>query len=260
MQTKHFKTREQLIEEVKRQAPWATGPASPIQGGRKQAEKKLNNINPIDYGKTRNYGSGHVTKLSPYLHHGVLSLNEVRNYALSCSNEPEQAQHFIQELCWRDFWQLMAHRYPKWLWNDVEPYKTGFKPADYQQDLPDDIREGKTDVACINDFIKTLIATGYIHNHARMYIASYVVHFRKIKWQAGAQWFLEHLLDGDEASNNFSWQWIASTFSNKPYIFNLENVQKYFGNQVNTLEENNSRLNASYDFLNQQLFPNVHAI
>ena len=64
-----------------------------------------------------------------------------------------------------------------------------------------------------------------MHNHARMYLASYVVHFRRVRWQAGAEWFLTHLLDGNEASNNFSWQWVASTLSQKPYIFNLENVQ-----------------------------------
>ena len=60
-----------------------------------------------------------------------------------------------------------------------------------------------------------------------MYLASYVIHFRRIKWQTGAFGFATSS-DGDEASNNFSWQWVASTFSNKPYIFNLENVEKYF--------------------------------
>jgi deoxyribodipyrimidine photo-lyase len=88
-----------------------------------------------------------------------------------------------------------------------------------------------------------------------MYVASYIVHFRRIKWQAGANWFLQHLLDGDEASNNFSWQWVASTFSNKPYIFNLENVDKYFSGQVDTSAENNQLLNFSYDVLSQRLFP-----
>jgi deoxyribodipyrimidine photo-lyase len=88
-----------------------------------------------------------------------------------------------------------------------------------------------------------------------MYVASYIVHFRRIKWQAGANWFLQHLLDGDEASNNFSWQWVASTFSNKPYIFNLENVDTYFSGQVDTSAENNQPLNFSYDVLTQRLFP-----
>lgn len=90
-----------------------------------------------------------------------------------------------------------------------------------------------------------------------MYLASYIVHFRRIKWQAGAKWFLEHLLDGDEASNNLSWQWVASTFSNKPYIFNLENIDKYFGNLIDTSAENNQILDTSYENLQAQLFPNL---
>ena len=123
--------------------------------------------------------------------------------------------------------------------------------------LPEDILEGDTGVACIDGFISELLKTGYVHNHARMYIASYIVHFRGIKWQVGARWFLSHLLDGDIASNNFSWQWIASTFSNKPYIFNLENVHKYFNGIVNTTPSKNSVLNASYQTLQKRLFPNL---
>jgi deoxyribodipyrimidine photo-lyase len=90
-----------------------------------------------------------------------------------------------------------------------------------------------------------------------MYLASYVVHFRRIKWQVGARWFLKHLLDGDLASNNFSWQWVASTFSNKPYIFNLENINKYFGKLVDTAPNLNKPINASYEELHKKLFPNL---
>jgi deoxyribodipyrimidine photo-lyase len=90
-----------------------------------------------------------------------------------------------------------------------------------------------------------------------MYLASYIVHFRRIKWQVGATWFLHHLLDGDVASNNFSWQWVASTFSHKPYIFNLENVAKYFATTHDVSTTNNSQLDASYEALNQRLFPTL---
>jgi len=62
---------------------------------------------------------------------------------------------------------------------------------------------------------------------------------------------------GDEASNNLSWQWVASTFSNKPYIFNLENVDKYFGMQVDMSSEHNAILDASYQQLTELLFPNL---
>ena len=60
-----------------------------------------------------------------------------------------------------------------------------------------------------------------------MWLASYVVHVRKVHWRAGADWLYGHLLDGDLPSNHLSWQWVAGTFSSKPYLFNAENVMKY---------------------------------
>ncbi|MDX2165163.1 MAG: FAD-binding domain-containing protein [Gammaproteobacteria bacterium] len=256
---KKFSDREDLIAFVKALSPSAIGDASPIRGGYDHARDLLCKIDPINYSRTRNFGDGKITKLSPYIHHGVIDLNQVRNYALDKCSEPEQSSKFIQELGWRDFWQRVADKNPHWLWEDVESYKTGFLPEDYEAKLPDDIATGNTGVACIDSFISDLLNTGYVHNHARMYLASFVVHFRRVKWQAGAEWFLEHLLDGDEASNNLSWQWVASTFSNKPYIFNLENVDKYFGKFVDTTPENNKILDLSYEELSARLFPYIGA-
>jgi deoxyribodipyrimidine photo-lyase len=72
-----------------------------------------------------------------------------------------------------------------------------------------------------------LYATGTLHNHARMGLASYVAHVRKVHWRAGADWMYGHLLDGDLASNHLSWQWVAGTGSRKPYLFNADNVARY---------------------------------
>jgi deoxyribodipyrimidine photo-lyase len=254
---KNFANRDDLVTYVKSLAPWAEGERSYIQGGRKKAEIKLSNIDPVAYVGSRNFGDGKITRLSPYIHHGILSLNEVRNHALTKCSDPLEIIKFIQELAWRDFWQRVLALHPDWAWNDIEPYKTGFVATDYADSLPDDIASGETGVAALDAFIKELIHTGYIHNHARMYLASYVVHFRRIKWQVGARWFLKHLLDGDLASNNFSWQWVASTFSNKPYIFNLENIHKYFGNLVDTAPNLNKPIHASYEELQTRLFPNL---
>lgn len=254
---KKFDNRERLIAYVKQLSPWAEGEHSHIQGGRQTAEMTLANMDPIAYARTRNYGDGKITQLSPYIHHGILSLNEVRNHALIKGSEPLQFSKLIQELGWRDFWQRILAQHPDWAWKDIEPYKTGFTAQDYDNVLPDDVAQGKTGIACIDAFIHELIANGYIHNHARMYLASYVVHFRRVKWQVGAKWFLQHLLDGDVASNNLSWQWVASTFSHKPYIFNLENVDKYFSKLVDTSPLTNKPLHASYEALQARLFPNV---
>ena len=171
---------------------------------------------------------------------------------------PKHAEKFIQELAWRDYWQRLYTASPDAIWVDIEAYKTGFVASDYADELPAaDIARGETGVACIDAFITTLLETGYLHNHARMYIAAYVVHWRQIKWQTGAKWFLQNLIDGDPASNNLSWQWIASTFANKPYFFNLENVARYAGPNINVSVTDNLPLAHSYERLAELLFPNL---
>lgn len=255
---REFNSRTDLVNFVKALCPWTDGDASPILGGRSEAEKKLSQIDPIKYAKTRNYGDGAITSLSPYIRHGILSLNEVRHAAFKKCSQPQQAKVFLQELAWRDYWQYIYAQRPEWIWQDIEDYKTGFRADEYADHLPEDIKIGQTGVACLDEFIRQLITTGYLHNHARMYLASYVVHFRRIKWQCGAAWFLEHLVDADHASNNLSWQWIASTFSNKPYIFNLENVATYFPGLINLKPEDNLPIAQSYETLQMQLFPHLN--
>ena len=99
--------------------------------------------------------------------------------------------------------------------------------ASYAHELPADIREARTGVPVIDCAVRALYATGTLHNHARMWLASYVVHHRKVHWRAGADWLYGHLLDGDLASNHLSWQWVAGTGSRKPYLFNADNVARY---------------------------------
>lgn len=253
---KVFDDPQALIDHVAEISPWlAEHSVSSFHGGQSAAEQRLSQIDPVNYGKTRNHLDGKVTRLSPYIRHGMLTLNGVRNEALRRCAKPQQIEKFIQELAWRDYWQRIYRKHPEWIWQDVEPYKTGFRASDYADDLPEDLATGHTGVACMDQFIKELLDTGYLHNHARMYVASYTVHWRRVKWQAGAKWFLHHLLDGDPASNNLSWQWVASTFSNKPYIFNLGNVRKYTGTNINTSPEDNRPLDGSYEELSAKLFP-----
>ena len=252
-----FDSREDLIAHVAALTPWLQEQsASSITGGSVAAGQRLKEIDPVKYCRTRNFLNGKVTQLSPYIRHGILTLDRVRNLALERCSSAEQIEKFIQELAWRDYWQRIYRQHPEWIWIDIEEYKTGFSADDYADELPADIAEGQTGVACIDQFIQTLRETGYMHNHTRMYVAAYVVHWRRIKWQLGAKWFLHQLLDGDPASNNLSWQWVASTFSHKPYIFNLDNVQKYAHAGINTRADDNAVLDASYEELSSRLFPN----
>jgi deoxyribodipyrimidine photo-lyase len=63
---------------------------------------------------------------------------------------------------------------------------------------------------------RELIATGYLHNHARMWWASYWIHVERLPWELGADWFLRHLLDADPASNTLSWRWVAGNDRAQP--------------------------------------------
>ena len=81
--------------------------------------------------------------------------------------------------------------------------------------------------AAFDTAVRTLYATGLLHNHARMWLASYVAHLRKVHWRVGADWLCSHLLDGDLASNHLSWQWVAGLGNRKLYLFNADNVERY---------------------------------
>jgi len=255
---KKFASREALVQQVLAISPPELQPLiSDIRGGREAMAKTLHDFDVTQYALTRNYLNGQVSKLSPYIRHGLITTQSLYNLVRTQVSQSSEIEKFAQELVWRDFWRHVLRHHPEWLWSDAEPYKTGFRADEYADKLPKDIATGKTGVACIDAFCQQLIEQGYLHNHARMYLAAYVVHWRRVKWQAGAAWFLHHLLDGDEASNNFSWQWVASTFSQRPYIFNLENVQKYASAVVDVSPENNQCLQGSYAELSERLFPRM---
>jgi deoxyribodipyrimidine photo-lyase len=255
-----FADRADLIAYVRAQFPQAAerdNHYAQTRGGRKAAEAALEKIDPVRYTKSRNWLDGAVTRLSPYIRHGVLSLAEVRDRALQKVRYPREAEKLVNELGWRDYWQRLYVELGDGIWQDREPYKTGFDSRSYAADLPADIADGKTGLACMDGFARELRETGYLHNHARMWVAAYVVHWRRVRWQAGARWFLTHLLDGDPASNNLSWQWVASTFSHKPYFFNQENLEKYT-DSVYCKEcpvRRRCPLDSSYERLEAELFP-----
>ncbi len=256
-----FASREDLATYLREQFPLATAIDDQIaetRGGRQVAEQALERLDPPRYARTRNQLDGAVTRLSAYLRYGVLTLAEVRDAALKKVRHRRDAEKLVNELAWRDYYQRVYAKLGAGVWQDQEAYKTGFDARQYADDLPDDIRDGTTGLACIDEFSVELRATGYLHNHARMWLAAYIVHWRRIKWQAGARWFLSHLLDGDPASNNLSWQWVASTFSHKPYIFNRENLERNTdGAYCRTCPfYRRCAFEGSYETLDRRLFPN----
>ncbi len=222
-----FSSRQDRIDSLRESFPDEStrdSMVSPIIGGRRAAVRALAGIRVHDYPHTRNLTSGAVTRLSPYITHGVLELAEVRD-AVFERNGGDLEHKLINELAWRDYFQRVYGSIGTRIWSDLEPSKLSAR-VDHSDRIPEDLLQAKTGLACIDAFVQELYATGYLHNHARMWVASYLVHWRGVAWQVGARWFLTHLLDGDPASNNLSWQWVASTFASKPYFFNRENLER----------------------------------
>jgi deoxyribodipyrimidine photo-lyase len=188
------------------------------------AQARIAAVRPAAYARTRNALDGAVSGLSPYITHGFVTLTDV--LAGVAARHALDVQHkFVFELGWRAYFRhVWQHRGAAILCS----LHAGPLPDDaYARALPTDIRQGCTGVPVIDEAVRALYATGTLHNHARMWLASYLVHVRKVHWRAGADWLYSHLLDGDLASNHLSWQWVAGTGSRKPYLFNAENVARY---------------------------------
>jgi len=197
------------------------------RGGRAAALEQVARMDPGAYERTRNHVSGAVTRLSPWLRHGVLSLAEVRDAALSRVQRTEDAAKLISELGWRDYWQQVYSVVGDRIHEPIESPTHTPRSTSVLEQVPPDVLAAQTGMHCIDAFVEKLHQAGWLHNHERMWLASWLVHVRGVRWQAGADWFLSHLIDGDPASNHLSWQWVAGTFSSKPYLFNRENLETF---------------------------------
>ncbi len=188
------------------------------------AQLRLKHVSPKDYAHSRNALNGAVTHLSPYLTHGFLSVPDVAS-AMYHQYRVGVQHKLIYELGWREYFQHMHHHLGEGI---AQSLHEGVLPdAAYSTELPEDVRHACTRVPAIDTAIRMLYTTGYLHNHARLWLASYIVHLRKVHWRVAADWMYSHLLDGDVASNYLSWQWVAATSSSKPYLFNAEMVEKF---------------------------------
>ena len=188
------------------------------------AQARIAAVRPAAYARTRNALDGAVTGLSPYITHGFVTLTDVLA-GVAARHTLDMQHKFVFELGWRAYFRhVWQHRGEGILGSLHE----GLLPDDaYAGELPADIRLACTGVPVVDEAVRTLYASGMLHNHARMWLASYVVHVRRVHWRAGADWLYGHLLDGDLASNHLSWQWVAGTGSRKPYLFNADNVARY---------------------------------
>ena len=127
---------------------------------------QIENINPIRYGKTRNFLDGAVTRLSPYISRGVVSTRYVLERTLQKGYPFQQIEKFVHELAWRDYFQNV------WSTNNLEKEIKQPQSGVENMQIPTAIITAATGIEAIDNGINTLYKTGYVHNHLRMYIAS----------------------------------------------------------------------------------------
>ncbi len=199
---------------------------------------RLHQFVPIagrEYRAERNYdrGAGNhrsVSGLSPYLRHRLLSETEVLREVLA-QHSPSAAEKFIQEVFWRGYWKGWLEQRPT-VWTD---YLNELGKAGSALATDDDLSAryqaavgGVTGILPFDDWARELLATGYLHNHARMWFASIWIFSLGLPWQLGADFFLRHLLDGDPASNTLSWRWVAGLHTRgKTYLATEANIRRY---------------------------------
>lgn len=176
------------------------------------------------YAQTRNYLNGNVSRLSPYISRGVISLPYILNRILTRTTVDE-AKTLIYELCWREYFQRTWHTHGNKIFTDFKQIQ---HPVIHHKMIRS-VSEASTGIDAIDHEIQSLYSTGYLHNHMRMYIASIVTNIGKAHWSYPSKWMYYHLLDGDLASNTLSWQWVAGTSSSKKYYCNQSNINTYCG-------------------------------
>jgi deoxyribodipyrimidine photo-lyase len=186
-----------------------------------------------EYPLNRNYDRGpgrhtSVSMLSPYLRHRLITEREVVAAVLA-KHRYADAEKFIQEVMWRTYWKGWLEMRPA-VWSR---YEAALVPADIDTDLLRAAEAGQTGVPGFDNWVRELVETGYLHNHARMWFASIWIFTLGLPWTLGADFFLRHLIDADPASNTLSWRWVAGLHtSGKTYLATPGNIERYTAGRV----------------------------
>ncbi len=149
----------------------------------------------------------HVSRLSPSLHFGELSPNQVW-YGARAAGEGSDLDHFLSELAWREFAYSQLWRFPGLADTNLQRGFDGF-PWDANPMALRRWQRGLTGVPLVDAGMRELWQTGWMHNRVRMVVGSYLVKNLLQPWQLGEAWFRDCLVDHDLAANSASWQWVA---------------------------------------------------
>ena len=216
-----------------------------FEASRAKAVDKLNDFvenNLSEYSKLRNFDFGpddrsNISCLSPYITHGVINELEVIDKSLKKFSFAKN-EKFIQEVLWRVYWKGWLELRPN-VWSDylveLNNLRNEFKS---NQNYLNAI-EGKTNIECFNQWVKELKENNYLHNHTRMWFASIWIFTLELPWQLGAEFFMQHLYDGDAASNTLGWRWVAGIQTQgKPYLASEWNIKKFTNNRFQNIQLN----------------------
>ncbi len=184
--------------------------SDPMPGGESAARQALNQFlaGPVEgYADGRDVLSGEkVSRLSPYLHFGCLSPREIE----SRLGSGEGARAFRRQLCWRDFYAHVLGHFPANARSEYQERYRGTIRWSHATRRFEAWCEGRTGYPAVDAGMRQLRREGWMHNRARLMVGSFLTKDLGIDWRWGERWFMRLLLDGDEASNNGNWQWIAS--------------------------------------------------
>ena len=216
-----------------------------FEASRAKAIEKLNHFvenNLSEYSKLRNFDFGsenrsNVSCLSPYITHGIISEKEIIKKSLDKFSFAKN-EKFIQEVLWRTYWKGWLELRPN-VWNDylIELKKIRDDFKDNKEYL--NAVEGKTNIECFNYWVNELKENNYLHNHSRMWFASIWIFTLELPWQLGAEFFMQHLYDGDAASNTLGWRWVAGIQTQgKHYLASEWNIKKFTNNRFQNIKLN----------------------
>jgi len=216
-----------------------------FEASRTFAEKKLdsfidNNLN--EYSKLRNFDFGpnkrsNISCISPYVTHGVINEIEIIKKSLKKYSFVKN-EKFIQEVLWRVYWKGWLELRPD-VWTDFKYSLKKLKKEYENNNKYIEAINAKTNIDVFNSWVNELKNFNYLHNHTRMWFASIWIFSLKLPWQLGAEFFLQHLYDGDAASNTLGWRWVAGVQTKgKHYIATEWNIKKFTNNRFNNIKLN----------------------
>jgi len=171
-----------------------------------------------------------VSRLSAQLKHRLILEEEVIRTVLD-RYAPSTVKQFVEEVCWRTYWKGWLEMRPA-VWTDYMQQRTHIAERRQEDGMLserlDQAETGQTGLEAFDHWVEELRTTGYLHNHARMWFASIWIFTLRLPWQAGAAFFMRHLLDSDPASNTLSWRWVAGLHTRgKHYVALAYNIARY---------------------------------